>query len=249
MLGIFLVHVILNRLTGKVCFNHHLVTRQTFYRCQLANDSLASKDFPSPLTEKRHSGRYRISVRMTAGVGNGMAYSRPHERLRVQAQGRLKASFEDDDIQRFRQICKYRKLVVYHRADSIGQQKTEPSDYPLATSINSNIPIYDASFLLRHARDSSESGRDVAMAEIHRCLLDGPGVFVIKNLVPEDRLEVVDRANETFAEIIKREKEQNGERGDHFAPAGKNDRIWNSFQKQAMLDPEGFVRYYSNEVL
>jgi len=37
------------------------------------------------------------------------------------------------------------------------------------------------------------------------------------------------------------EKRSMGEKGDHFAPGGANDR---SFQKHAIRDPEGFVGYY-----
>lgn len=87
------------------------------------------------------------------------------------------------------------------------------------------------------------------MAELQHCLLDGPGVFVIRDMYTGTDLADVDRASEAFTRIIEREKTESGVKGDHFAPAGNNDRVWNSFQKHAMEDPEGFVRYYSNEVL
>lgn len=87
------------------------------------------------------------------------------------------------------------------------------------------------------------------MAEIHHCLLSGPGVFVVRSLIPPEEEGVIDSANRAFKTIIDAERKLNGEKGDHFAPAGANDRIWNSFQKFAQVDPEGFVRYFANEAL
>lgn len=84
------------------------------------------------------------------------------------------------------------------------------------------------------------------MAELHHCLLSGPGVFVVKALVPDH--DVIHRAEKAFAQIIESEKAA-GQKGDHFAPAGANDRIWNSFQKFAQVDAEGFVRYFANEAM
>jgi len=90
--------------------------------------------------------------------------------------------------------------------------------------------------------------RNEAMAELHHCLLSGPGVFVVKNLVPLSDHNVIDRAESAFAQIIEKEKAA-GQKGDHFAPAGANDRIWNSFQKFAQVDAEGFTRYFANEAM
>ena len=90
--------------------------------------------------------------------------------------------------------------------------------------------------------------RNEAMAELHHCLLSGPGVFVVKDLVPISDHNVIDRAESAFAQIIEKEKAA-GQKGDHFAPAGANDRIWNSFQKFAQVDAEGFTRYFANEAM
>jgi ectoine hydroxylase-related dioxygenase (phytanoyl-CoA dioxygenase family) len=90
--------------------------------------------------------------------------------------------------------------------------------------------------------------RNKAMNELHHCLLSGPGVFVVRNLIPPEDYDVIDRAEAAFTQIIEKEKEA-GQKGDHFAPAGANDRIWNSFQKFAQVDPEGFVRYFANEAM
>lgn len=124
-----------------------------------------------------------------------------------------------------------------------GSQKIVPSDYPLAESFSGNVPIYSGS-VLRHSCNALT--RDTAMAELHQCLLHGPGVFVIRAAFPDHA--IIDRAERAYAEIIESEKGTSG-KGDHFAVAGANDRIWNSFQKFAMIDPEGFIEYYANEVL
>lgn len=85
------------------------------------------------------------------------------------------------------------------------------------------------------------------MAELHHCLLKGPGVFAITNAFDT---ATVDRASQAFSSILSREAQlSNGARGDHFAPAGTNGRIWNSFEKHARADPQGWVEYYANEVL
>jgi hypothetical protein len=84
------------------------------------------------------------------------------------------------------------------------------------------------------------------MDELHRCLHNGPGVLIIRQCVSQD--DIVDRTNLVLDNIIAREQ-INGSKGDHFAPAGKNDRIWNSLQKHAEADAKSFVAYYSNDIL
>ena len=38
-------------------------------------------------------------------------------------------------------------------------------------------------------------------------------------------------------------------RGDHYAKPGDNERVWNAFEKLAVRAPEGFVDYYSNDMV
>jgi ectoine hydroxylase-related dioxygenase (phytanoyl-CoA dioxygenase family) len=57
--------------------------------------------------------------------------------------------------------------------------------------------------------------------------------------------KVLERVNQVYQGIISSEKENFG-KGDHFSSAKTNDRIWNSFGKHGLLDPESFVEYYSN---
>lgn len=114
-------------------------------------------------------------------------------------------------------------------------------DYPLATDVSSNIPIYD---LARHQADD-EIKTSALQDEWHYSLMSGPGVLVLKNLFPKSHL--LHRVNSVFSSII--EEELATARGDHFAPSGLNSRIWNSFQKHATRDPASFLQYYSNSWL
>ncbi|BEJ12603.1 hypothetical protein CspHIS471_0210630 [Cutaneotrichosporon sp. HIS471] len=132
--------------------------------------------------------------------------------------------FTDDDLAAFTELC---------------SQQTNAADYPLASEITSNVPIYDASTLLT-------SDRDKTMDELHSVLLSGPGVFVIRSAFDP---AVVDRASSAFETIITSEKVAGKAGGDHFAAPGANDRIWNSFQKHALTDPTSFVEYYANQLL
>ncbi len=59
---------------------------------------------------------------------------------------------------------------------------------------------------------------------------------------------VVDEVTACFREIIDRERGA-GSRGDHFAKAGANDRVWNALEKLCLLDPAAFARYYANDML
>lgn len=56
---------------------------------------------------------------------------------------------------------------------------------------------------------------------------------------------LLERVNQVYQSVIASEKE-NPSKGDHFSSASTNDRIWNSFGKHGILDPESFVEYYSN---
>ena len=89
--------------------------------------------------------------------------------------------------------------------------------------------------------------KDSALDQLYRCLSVGPGVLVIKKLVEDPT--VIDRANVALEQIIEQEKSSTRIRGDHFAPGGSNDRIWNSFQKHAEIDPSSFAEYYANDLL
>ena len=60
---------------------------------------------------------------------------------------------------------------------------------------------------------------------------------------------VVDRATAAFDAMIADEKAAGGAKGDHFAKAGANDRVWNALERLALRDPATFVDYYANDVI
>lgn len=124
---------------------------------------------------------------------------------------------------------------------TLTSQLTLPSTYPLAADVQKNVPIYDCLDF-----DLTDIKRMEALKdEFFHILYDGPGVYVMKNFFTD--MAVLDSANKAFASIIQTELEGNdGAKGDHFAPASANSRIWNSFSKHCLQDPESFVKYYSN---
>ncbi|KAI9723877.1 MAG: hypothetical protein M1828_003996 [Chrysothrix sp. TS-e1954] len=121
-------------------------------------------------------------------------------------------------------------------------QKADPIHYPLSSSIVRNVPIYDAAALECSGLWACEERIQSLKDELYNLLQTGPGVFVLKHMY--QHMEVIDETNECFQTIIDHES-RGGQRGDHFS-AGKNDRIWNSFGKHCIADPDAFVEYYSN---
>ncbi|TIA91021.1 hypothetical protein E3P81_02253 [Wallemia ichthyophaga] len=136
-----------------------------------------------------------------------------------------------------RQFPKYNANALSKICSSSSISKSE---VPRARDVIKSVPIY-------YKEDIPLVDASGIMNEWHTILKDGPGVFVVKNL--SDNLDTLDRAQVAANTIIDREKLEYPARGDHFAAGGKNERIWNFFQKHAHQDPEGFVDYYSNPVL
>jgi ectoine hydroxylase-related dioxygenase (phytanoyl-CoA dioxygenase family) len=122
---------------------------------------------------------------------------------------------------------------------------TDAGDYPLATDVVDRVLVYDADRLRTASGDAD--GADTVAAEIVRALTDGPGVVAIRGAFPDTA--VVDRATAAFAAMIADEKAAGGAKGDHFAKAGANDRVWNALEKLALRDPSTFVDYYGNDVI
>src|ERR1700712_3314491 len=98
-------------------------------------------------------------------------------------------------------------------------QKTNSKDYPLASSIKSNIPIYN----LPPFSSTNSSTISALQDEWHHVLLSGPGVFVTKAILPRHLLS---QTNTIYTSII--DSERATAKGDHFSPSGHNSRIWNS---------------------
>jgi ectoine hydroxylase-related dioxygenase (phytanoyl-CoA dioxygenase family) len=75
----------------------------------------------------------------------------------------------------------------------------------------------------------------------------GPGVLVLRSAYRDTA--AIDRATAIYEAIIAREKAESGGKGDHFAKAGANDRIWNSLQKLCEADAEVFALYFGNPAI
>ncbi|RDW65191.1 hypothetical protein BP5796_09883 [Coleophoma crateriformis] len=118
-------------------------------------------------------------------------------------------------------------------------QSVTQQDFPLSSSISSNVPIYDLSRF--DVTDEELVAR--LQHEWHHILLSGPGVVVFQNLYQNKQL--LEKVNSVYQDIIDDEK-QSVKKGDHFAKGSANDRIWNSFSKHCLADPTSFLEYYSN---
>ncbi|MBA3907954.1 MAG: phytanoyl-CoA dioxygenase family protein [Pseudonocardiales bacterium] len=114
--------------------------------------------------------------------------------------------------------------------------RTDPIDYPHAAVIEQEVLIYDREGLLA-APDE----------ELVRALSEGPGIVVVRGAYPE--VSVVDRVTGVFDELTAGQRAAGHAGGDHFAPSGVNERVWNALEKLAVAAPEVFVDYYANEVV
>jgi ectoine hydroxylase-related dioxygenase (phytanoyl-CoA dioxygenase family) len=125
--------------------------------------------------------------------------------------------------------------------NTLCQQKTHKSTYPLASSIQKNVPIYNGSDLrLSIGLGIIQEYKN----EFTYVFKEGPGALVIKNFY--DNNNDVDQMSQTFHKLL----EQQGKgAGDHFANEGENGRIWNVFEKSAMYDSSSFIQYYKNPLL
>ncbi|KAG8406304.1 hypothetical protein J3458_021149 [Metarhizium acridum] len=143
-------------------------------------------------------------------------------------QPRLYSTSESPSLDVFKTIC---------------SQRATKAQYPLADSIQHNIPIYTLPPYSALTLEDKTRLQD----EWYSVLLHGPGVFVTKSLYRDHTL--LKDVNAVFHSIIAKEKQTMAGRGDHFAGAGKNDRIWNSFSKHGLAHPRSFFEYYSNPYL
>jgi ectoine hydroxylase-related dioxygenase (phytanoyl-CoA dioxygenase family) len=128
---------------------------------------------------------------------------------------------------------------------ALTERTTLPADAPSAAAIERNVPIYDAPAL--GAALADPAGRRALLAEWAAVLGQGPGVLVLRTAYPDTA--PIDRATAIYEAIIAREKAESGSKGDHFAKAGANDRIWNSLQKLCEADAEVFALYFGNPAI
>ena len=114
--------------------------------------------------------------------------------------------------------------------------RTDPAHYPHAAAVEQEVLIYDRDGLLAAPAE-----------ELVHALSAGPGVVVIRGAYPD--VAVVDATTAVFEELMTRERVEGGGAGDHFAPFGLNERVWNALEKLAVSAPEVFVDYYANDVV
>jgi len=124
-------------------------------------------------------------------------------------------------------------------------QVLHPSDVPLAAAVEKNVPIYDMGALANMLDTPAERQR--LMAEWAHVLGQSAGVVVLKAAFADTA--PIEAASRVFEQIIAREKAESGEKADHFAAAGANDRIWNALQKLCMTDPDVFAAYFANPAI
>ena len=123
-------------------------------------------------------------------------------------------------------------------------QRTDPAACPNAARLLHDVPVYDCAALRLRLRDDA-AFLQALMSEWADVWEDGPGILMLQGALAAP---VVDDVTACFAQIIDRERES-GSRGDHFAKAGANDRVWNALEKLCLLDPTAFARYYANDML
>jgi ectoine hydroxylase-related dioxygenase (phytanoyl-CoA dioxygenase family) len=114
--------------------------------------------------------------------------------------------------------------------------RTDPAHYPHAAAVDHEVLIYDRDGLLAAPGE-----------ELVHALSAGPGVVVIRGAYPD--VSVVDATTDVFEELMTRQRVEGGGAGDHFAPFGLNERVWNALEKLAVTDPAVFVDYYANDAI
>ena len=125
------------------------------------------------------------------------------------------------------------------------ERKATREDYPLTEAVECSVPVYDARKV-----EAAAGNREQAMhymAEWHRIFLDGPGIVVFRGAIRD--MDLLNDVSKILIQIIAEERQASGGKGDHFAKAGTNARIWNSHEKLCMRAPELYARYAANDVI
>ena len=117
-------------------------------------------------------------------------------------------------------------------------RELQQNEAPLSHDIQKNVPIYDVSKI------DFLSDTKLLRTEWANILHKTSGVLVLKNAYPDT--SIIDTASAIYDKIIADEKAATGDKADHFAASGANDRIWNSAQKLCQYDPQTFSKYFSN---
>ena len=166
--------------------------------------------------------------------------------MTIHSSGNMKQTDENINYQSNRissRLFQTTSSIQLSDFETICSRTTEPSTYPLSSTVTQNVPIYDANNYSPLDTDQATALQD----EWYHILSSGPGIFVLKGMYdPSQYAQTLSATNAAFQAIIDKERKAGGRIGDHFAAGGKNDRIWNSFSKHAFADPISFTEYYSN---
>jgi ectoine hydroxylase-related dioxygenase (phytanoyl-CoA dioxygenase family) len=154
---------------------------------------------------------------------------------------------KDDNIKRMRsnRVWLSADTCELDAFKALVQRSAKRSDYPFASELASNVPIYDGREAGRAA--ASPETRKELMAEWVDAFTDGPGIIVIRGAFAD--LTAIDRSNAHYWAIIDEERLGNVGGGDHFAKPGANDRVWNALEKLCLRDPAVFAAYYGAPVI
>jgi ectoine hydroxylase-related dioxygenase (phytanoyl-CoA dioxygenase family) len=123
------------------------------------------------------------------------------------------------------------------------ERETRLRDYPHADTVSQGALLYGEKLA---ADIASPAGRRDVQGELADALLNGPGVVVFKHAFKPD---VLNRAAACYDDLIRQQKAQGVQTGDHFAKPGSNDRLWGALEKLAVADPEAFIDYFANDVI
>lgn len=125
------------------------------------------------------------------------------------------------------------------------ERTTDPTAYPHAKTVRSNLPVYDGDEVRAIAAD--EATARTLMAEWAEVMMNGPGILIFEHAFAD--LAIIDAATAQFEAMIAAQHASNSNAGDHFAKPGANDRVWNALEKLCLRDPAVFARYYANEFI
>ena len=124
-------------------------------------------------------------------------------------------------------------------------RQAQAADYPFASDIRKNVPIYDCAGVREAVRDPET--RRAILAEWVEILADGPGVVAFSGAFED--ASPVDAATAAFTAMIEAQHRAGTSSGDHFAKPGANDRVWNAIEKFCLAAPEAFAAYYGNDII
>ena len=151
------------------------------------------------------------------------------------------------------QTAKARSAKVWLNANSCDleafiqqtSRTTRLEDYPYASAIAANVPVYECDAIRAAARDPDT--RKEILAEWADGMLNGSGMVVLKKAFADTA--IIDAASNIFNEMIAEQHRAGTAGGDHFGKPGANDRVWNAQEKLCLAAPDVFAAYYANEMI